>query len=267
MRAPGRRHRLSVALVVAVLGSFWLASPSAAQRADARSNRDGEHVAGVFDHYVLSLSWSPTHCVEEGARDDDPQCAPRPPRPYAFVLHGLWPQYAARGWPEFCRTRERPFVPDSVIGRMLEVMPSRRLVIHQYRKHGTCSGLDPAAYFDLAKSMYRGIRIPDRFVNPTAPFTIGRSEVVDAFLASNPTLTRDMIAVSCGGSGDRLREVRICYGRDGAPRGCEASLDQRRLCRANRLYVPPVRGGTRPVGEPKPLPPGLMPPASPQHRI
>ena len=30
--------------------------------------------------------------------DADEQC--HSARPYAFVLHGLWPQYERRGWPE-----------------------------------------------------------------------------------------------------------------------------------------------------------------------
>ena len=49
-----------------------------------------------FDYYVLSLSWSPEYCASE-ARPKDPQCV----RPYAFVVHGLWPQYE-RGWPKDC---------------------------------------------------------------------------------------------------------------------------------------------------------------------
>jgi len=265
----------TLALVATVAG--LAASAAQAQRSYDRGGRSGNHVAGVFDHYVLSLSWSPTHCAEVDPRQSDPQCGPRPPRPYAFVLHGLWPQYE-RGWPENCQTQFRPFVPDSVIGRMLDIMPSRKLVIHQYRKHGTCSGLEPAAFFDLSRRIFETVRIPDRFVNPAAPFTIGREEVVDAFLAANPKFTRDMVAVSCGGTGNRLKEVHICFSRDGKPVDCGARNEQRRLCRADRLYVPPVReGGGSPVPAPShkpapgvapaPLPPGLMPEPSGSRRI
>ena len=35
---------------------------------------------------------------------------PAPGRPYAFVLHGLWPQYE-RGWPQDCRSSDRGYVP------------------------------------------------------------------------------------------------------------------------------------------------------------
>jgi ribonuclease T2 len=231
-----------------------------AQRAETNIGRTGEHVAGEFDHYVLTLSWSPTHCAELNPRESDPQCDARPARPYAFVLHGLWPQYE-RGWPEFCRTRFRPFVPEAVIDRMLDIMPSRKLVIHQYRKHGTCSGLEPQAFFDLSRKFFESIRIPERFIRPEAAFIIGRNEVVDAFLAENPDLRRDMIGVTCGGSGPRLQEVRICLSREGTPRACGADTDQRRLCRAERLFVPPVRLGASlpPAVAPQPLPPGMMP--------
>ena len=67
--------------------------PTAYDR-NSRGSRGDQ--AGTFDYYLLSLSWSPTYCADlrEGRRD--PQCDGRP---YAFVLHGLWPQNE-RGWPQ-----------------------------------------------------------------------------------------------------------------------------------------------------------------------
>jgi ribonuclease T2 len=53
-----------------------------------------------------------------------------------------------------------------------------------------------------------------------------------------------MIVVQCGGTGNRLREVRICFDKRGAFRSCGANENQRRLCSADRMYVPPVRGGS-----------------------
>src|SRR5215470_3353187 len=47
----------------------------------------------AFDYYVLSLSWSPEHCAEPAGHGDTQQCAST--RHFAFVLHGLWPQFAA----------------------------------------------------------------------------------------------------------------------------------------------------------------------------
>ena len=95
-----------------------------APRGDPASRSRGG-VEGRFDYYSLVLSWSPTYCAGE-ARPNDTQCRPRA-RPFAFVLHGLWPQYE-RGYPEYCPTRDRPFVPQSTIDRMQDIMPSRNLI-------------------------------------------------------------------------------------------------------------------------------------------
>lgn len=224
-------------VTVAVLLAPLLAAPATAQR----SRAPAEPRAGVFDYYALVLSWSPTYCASVRSTEDEPQCR-RGARPYAFVLHGLWPQYE-RGYPEYCTTRERPFVPQPIIDRMLDIMPSSRLVIHEYRKHGTCTGLDPAGYYDLSRRLYEKISIPSRFVSPPAPFFISPQEVVDAFIQANPGLKHEMIAVDCRGSGNRLREVRICFSREGNFRAC-GSNDHRGACKARRMYVPPVRSGS-----------------------
>src|SRR5262245_15075199 len=55
---------------------------------DRDNNRGGgrrgrDHEPGVFDYYVLALSWSPTFCADVGDARDDPQCRPRRDRPYA----------------------------------------------------------------------------------------------------------------------------------------------------------------------------------------
>ena len=93
--------------------------------------------------------------------NSDEQC--NSVRPYAFVLHGLWPQYERRGWPEMCQSERRPWVPEETIDRMMDIMPSRHLVIQEYKKHGVCSGLDPRDYFKAARDAYRSIRIPEEF--------------------------------------------------------------------------------------------------------
>jgi ribonuclease T2 len=235
-------------LGILVWGLLALAvTPAQAQRApggDPETKAASEHVAGRFDYYTLVLSWSPTYCAGQ-PRPGDPQCNPRDGRRYAFVLHGLWPQYE-RGFPEYCRTRERPFVPQPTIDRMLDIMPSPQLVIHEFRRHGTCSGLDPGQYYDLSRRLFEKIKIPQRYVDPEKPFFVGSDELVQDFRAANPGLQSDMIGVECRGTGNRLREIRVCFSREGEFRSCGANETPRRLCRAARMYVPPVRIGTGP---------------------
>ena len=210
---------------------------------DNRDRAGREHQPGVFDYYLLSLSWSPTYCADIGEQRRDPQCSPRSGRPFAFVLHGLWPQYE-RGWPRDCRSADRGFVPAPVADRMLDIMPSKRLVFHEYRTHGTCSGLGVDGYFDLARQLHDKVKIPRRFAGPVDErMTIAPGELVGEFMAANPQLKPDMIAVSCGGPGNRLREVRICFDKGGAFRACGRNEDQAKLCSADRMYVPPVRLG------------------------
>lgn len=185
---------------------------------------------GEFDFYVLALSWSPTYCLGEGAeRGDTTQCGV----PRAFVVHGLWPQND-RGWPEFCEGRTASRVPDGTVSRMLDIMPSRGLIQHQWRKHGTCSGLNAQSYFDTTRRAFQRITIPERY---RAAAALGRVDVEDverAFIAANPGLTAEMIAVTC--ERGRLDEVRICLSRTLTPRRC-AEVDSRG-CRARSVDVP-----------------------------
>src|SRR5512138_3031844 len=117
----------------------------------AGSPAQAEGEPGEFDYYTLVLSWSPTYCEErrENGGRNDPQCSSR--RPYAFVVHGFWPQYDrerdGQSWPRECDIGRRPWVSNRVIDDMLDIMPSKQLIIHQYRAHGTCSGLDADDYF------------------------------------------------------------------------------------------------------------------------
>jgi ribonuclease T2 len=195
---------------------------------------------GNFDYYTMVLSWSPTHCSTTERGTDDNQCARTDGIRYGFVLHGLWPQYES-GYPERCHTRWKPFVPDQVINDVSDVMPSRGLIIHEYREHGTCSGLRPQPYFALARELFRRINIPKRYRNPFETQVISPRDVMVDFLRANPELKPNMITITCGGPGNRLRDVRICMTKQGRPRPCGINEMKGNLCRASQMRVPPVR--------------------------
>lgn len=213
----------------AILGALFLLSSPLLSPADAQQRR---HVSGDFDHYVLSLSWSPTYCATEGAGERSIQCS----RPYAFMVHGLWPQYE-RGYPEFCRTRESDRVPDRLAQQYLDIIPSPGLIGHQWRKHGSCTGLSQAEYLALGRKAKNAVRIPDEFVLPARPIVISPREVEQKFIAVNQGLRPDAISVAC----DRrhLTEVRICLSKDLQFTRCE-EVD-RKSCRLDRVLMPPVR--------------------------
>jgi ribonuclease T2 len=189
------------------------------------------------DFYVLALSWSPTHCAERTAARRDPmQCDGR--RPYAFVVHGLWPQWE-KGYPRFCGTRHRPPGRETTLA-MQGIMPSTRLVAIQWERHGGCSNLSADAYFAKTREAFARISVPARFQRPDDWQSLTAGEVERAFVAANPGLKRDGIAVKR--EGNLLDEVRICLTHDLAFRAC-AEVDARGAARGERLSVPPARAG------------------------
>lgn len=213
-------------LFAAVALAALAGGPTAAQ--DARQNAPGQ-----FDFYVLSLSWSPSFCDAAGERAPKQQCGARP---YAFVVHGLWPQYE-RGFPEYCQV-PAPRLNREIVSSMLDLMPAPRLVFQQWDKHGTCSGLSARAYFDHVRKARAVVKIPPEYIDLSQTITVSPDEVEEAFVKANPGLSRDAIAVNCDNR--RLREVRICMTREFGFRDCEEA--NRRACRREKLIMPPVRG-------------------------
>lgn len=193
--------------------------------------------AGVFDYFVLSLSWSPTYCATDAGQGDASQCAPG--RRFAFVVHGLWPQYQ-QGWPQDCPTRES-WVPQERIDAMMDIMPSKKLIIHEWKKHGTCAGVSQADYFRAIRLLFEKVRIPARYLSPTADVITTPEQLVTDFVKTNRDLTADMLSVQCGNARDRARlsELRICLNKRGSPAPCGAN--ERRSCGAASLVMPRVR--------------------------
>jgi ribonuclease T2 len=230
-----------IAALVLLIAASALGAASAQDRVqdriqDRASDRQGHH-PGQFDFYVLALSWSPSFCKdnEERGRQSNEQCSRG--RPYSFVVHGLWPQYE-RGFPRDCQM-PAPRLNREVMTSMLDLMPAPRLVYHEWDQHGTCSGLRAQEYFALVRKAREAVKIPENYAAPDRTLTVTPDEVEDAFVRSNPGLSRAGIAVTCGST--RLSEVRVCMSKDLKFRDC-GEID-RRACRRDKLIMPPVRGG------------------------
>jgi ribonuclease T2 len=237
--------RFVVRAAFAALACVSMLAGACAQ--DARQNRPGQ-----FDFYVLSLSWSPSFCEAAGERGTPPQnqCGARP---YSFVVHGLWPQYE-KGFPEFCQV-PAPRLNRDLMRSMLDLMPAPGLIYNEWDKHGTCSGLAARGYFETVRKARAVVKIPDAYIELKAPLTATPDEIEEAFVAVNPGLARDAIAVTCDNR--RLREVRICFGKDLRFRSCP-EVDTHGACRLERVIMPPVRGGNR-AAEVAPQAPPLTP--------
>ncbi|MBK7928399.1 MAG: ribonuclease T2 [Bryobacterales bacterium] len=186
---------------------------------------------GRFDYYVLALSWSPEYCASQGGARDKLQCVDRR---YGFVTHGLWPQFE-KGFPRNCRGTGEPSY--DTVQRMLDIMPSPGLVRHEWRSHGTCSGLTPGVYFDVVRRYYAAIRIPKAFQEPEKTILIEPGELKKRFLEANTGMNAESLAVLC--SGRNLRELRVCLTKEGKPRPC--GRDVRDQCAVDKAVLRPVR--------------------------
>jgi ribonuclease T2 len=189
--------------------------------------------AGQFDYFVLSLSWSPNWCATTGDMRKADQCDPR--HDYGWILHGLWPQYH-RGWPDYCQTALRPPTP-AMTAAMADIMGSAGLAWHQWKKHGTCSGLSAADYFALSRRAYDAVTRPAVFRKLETPVRLPASVVEDAFLRDNPGLSRDMLTITC--KDGQIQEARLCLSRDLDPVPCGA--DVIRDCTLTDALFNPVR--------------------------
>ena len=217
----------------------------AALAQDRRQNKPGE-----FDFYVLSLSWSPSFCEASGERargreqKADLQCGPRP---FSFVVHGLWPQYE-KGFPEFCQQPAPRLDRNIVSGRPLchgwtsnrDPRPSSTSPFGECRQSRNRRVISAScfAYFEIIRKARAAVKIPENYLELSRPLTVTPDEVEEAFVTANPGLSRAGIAVTCDAR--RLQEVRICLSKDLKFRNCGQS--ERRLCRRDQLVMPPLRG-------------------------
>ena len=166
----------------------------------------GAQAADNFDYYVFALSWSPGFCDTGGAAKQPTECAPGASA--GFVVHGLWPNSAAGPNPEDCRDA---YVPAAALRLSDGVYPDEGLARYEYRKHGTCSGLDPQAYFAAVKTLRDAIVVPETLKAPREMLKTSPDALTQAFIAANANLAADDIAISCRDG--ELFDVRICVAK------------------------------------------------------
>jgi ribonuclease T2 len=205
-------------------------------KATPTTSRRAKNQPGDFDFYVLNLSWSPDYCASNG--DADPQQCSVGKR-LGFVLHGLWPQYTT-GYPSDCATIA---LPNQIRSRFTALFPSASLMIHEWAKHGTCSGLTPEEYLTLAQNIKTSVSIPIAYQRPEKAFRVTSDQLRQSFMAANPNFSAATLVVNCSGSGRFLQELLICFSREGEPMACSRELqkEEARTCRNADFLVRNVK--------------------------
>ncbi|MGJ8545888.1 MAG: ribonuclease T2 family protein [Sulfitobacter sp.] len=193
---------------------------------------EGER-AGVFDYYVLALSWSPNWCVLEGDAKGSPQCDEG--KGHGWIMHGLWPQFH-RGYPSYCQTAQR--APSrNMTALMADIMGTQGLAWHQWKKHGSCTDLAAQDYYDLSRQAYSTVNRPAVFRKLERDVKLPASVVEAAFLKDNPDMEADGVTVTCRSG--HIQEVRICLSRSLTPVPCGA--DVVRDCKLDDALFTPLR--------------------------
>jgi ribonuclease T2 len=179
-----------------------------------------------FDYYLLSLSWAPEFCYTHPA---NPECGSG--QHHGFIVHGLWPELRNGRGPEYCS--HTPGLADPT--KMLDLMPDRHLIEHEWQAHGTCSGLSADAYFENIRRAFESFRIPKEFTAPRAKLALTSLDMKRAFESANPVLNDSELIVECPGA--YLKAVEICLSKGLHPVPCPAV----RHCTVRMLHVVPVR--------------------------
>jgi ribonuclease T2 len=196
-------------------------APGTAAEAKHANPRSSSGASG-FDFYLLNLSWSPEFCH---SHPDANECAAHA----TFVLHGLWPQNNDGTYPENCSNSPGPSDP----AQYADIYPDQGLLQHEWRAHGTCSGLNADEFFSTARNAYHSVKIPGTLTTLSSQLSLPPEEILGLFTASNPEIPRASLALSCGNN--YLTAVEVCLDKNLHPVACGTI----RSCRANTVRIPP----------------------------
>jgi ribonuclease T2 len=217
----------AAALATAVTLAAWASAVQAGAPANLVSSGD-------FDYYVLTLSWSPGFCDTGGAAKSRDQCAAGSGE--GFVVHGLWPDNLNRAYPDDCG--EPGHISSAAMEQTHGVYPNEGLARYEFIKHGLCTGLSPENYFAAVKYARDQFVVPDALKAPHEKISTSPSQLQSDFIAVNPNLTSDNMAVTC--ERGELVDVRFCISKDlGAFVICPKTSGH--SCHSSSISVAPLR--------------------------
>ena len=191
-----------------------------------------------FDFYLLAMTWHAAYCADGHSGQEDCRLGSRRP----LVIHGLWPErLEPRTYPHDC-TAPRLDLPAAQLRVLQDYMPGVHsgLHVHEWREHGSCSGLDADEYFELSITLAREL---DAALASYLTTLAGRetdaaqvraaADAVRAGLGATFTLHCRNLRAAPAALRDRpfLVEIRQCIDNDGADGRPATLLDCARVDR------------------------------------
>ncbi len=175
-----------------------------------------------FDFYLLNLSWSPEFCH---SHPSDIECTNHS----TFVLHGLWPENTDGTYPQNCSNAPGPANP----AQYSDIYPDPGLLEHEWKTHGTCSGLTADAFFTTARTAFRTVILPATLTQINHQISLPPDKIIGLFTTANPDIPASSLVISCGNN--YLTAVEVCLDKSLHATAC----GQIRSCKANTVRIPP----------------------------
>ncbi|WPX96274.1 ribonuclease T2 family protein [Candidatus Bandiella euplotis] len=138
----------------------------------AQSNITKNAESGKFDYYVFAQAWYPTFCKgrPKGGCDDLSNYMKTDLAP-----HGLWPNLESKNHTtsyntscvkspgcrdDYTCTMDAETIGPEVLAKIQNMMPTS-LMNHEWKKHGTCTGLNQKEYFETILTLQNSHATPD----------------------------------------------------------------------------------------------------------
>lgn len=200
--------------------------PAVTVTASARNAAGQPGATPKFDFYLFAMTLHAGFCAD--GHEGKSEC--RAKQTWPLVIHGLWPENRTpRTWPHDCpapalaldhglELELEPFMPGMADG----------LHEHEWREHGSCSGLDDDQYFRAALNLAHDLEtlLAARLTTLEGEETNAAAlrEIADLFGAgTGKTFTLHCRTLRGSGGRPVLMEVRQCVDNDG-PGGTPGTL-------------------------------------------
>ncbi len=146
--------------------SFLLLLASALVGYQYSSKYHNKQVTEVSTDNLLAISWQNAFCQTHQNRRECRNVKPSSFSASHFTLHGLWPQPRSK---VNCKGTHKVYLPKPLYQELLQVQPAARsgLHKHEWKKHGTCYGKSPEAYFEDSIALLKQVNdsaVRDLFV-------------------------------------------------------------------------------------------------------
>ena len=234
-------------VILAALASLLLAPAAMARRHHHDRPPQGAD-APAFDYFLLSLSVAPSFCALSPANAAKAECRTLTAADYRatpLTIHGLWPNIArvsTNQQPQDCNgpafSLSEPV--QALLRRWMPAGPG--LEQYEWRKHGTCSGMQPDAYFAAEARLAEQANTVIGAAMLAQGATIQIAPLLQAVAARDAALAT-AIVVDCRsprGGGDALvSEIRVTLSKDLRPiPASTVGMGQNSGCRGGAGRIP-----------------------------